>query len=120
MPYARRYQYGTAHSRRPSAVATCSLETWALFRRGPGRAKACARPAGPKSRALETDASRLNRGLRIVIHLREGLVHHLASASTGEHLFADGLHDRAAQDALYHQLAKRRNRMLKHRKVVTL
>jgi hypothetical protein len=28
--------------------------------RSPGGAKACARAAGPKSRALETDASRLN------------------------------------------------------------
>jgi hypothetical protein len=41
-------------------VAACALETWALFRRGPGRAKACTRAADPKSRALETDASRLN------------------------------------------------------------
>jgi hypothetical protein len=53
-------QYRTAHPRRAGAVEMCSLKTWALFRGGPSGAKACARPAGPKSRALETDASRLN------------------------------------------------------------
>ena len=56
-------QYRTSHPRGAGAVEMCSLETWALFRGGPGRAKACARPAGPKSRALETDASRLKRRL---------------------------------------------------------
>jgi hypothetical protein len=42
------------------SVATCSLEIWAILCRGPGGTKACARTAGPKSRDLETDASRLN------------------------------------------------------------
>jgi len=42
MPYARRCQYGTAHSRRAGAVAPRSLETWTLFRRGFSRAKTCA------------------------------------------------------------------------------
>ena len=40
--------------------------------------------------------------LRIVLHLRQGFVHHLAPAFTGEHLLADGLHDRPTQDALHH------------------
>jgi hypothetical protein len=38
------------------------LETEGFWRADSG-AKACARPAGPKSRALETDASRLRRRL---------------------------------------------------------
>jgi hypothetical protein len=46
--------------RRAGAFATCSLEARALFCRGPRGAKACARAGDPKSRALETDASRLN------------------------------------------------------------
>ena len=63
-PYARRCQYRTAHRRRASAVAACALETRALFCRGPSRAKAGTRAADPESRALETDASGLNRRLQ--------------------------------------------------------
>ena len=62
MPYARRCQYRTAHSRGAGAVAACSLEARALFGRGVSRATAGARAADPKSRALEKDARRLNRG----------------------------------------------------------
>ena len=53
---------GTAHSRRAGAVTACALDGWALFCRVPSRAKAAARAADPMSRALETDASWLNRG----------------------------------------------------------
>src|SRR6266481_4294306 len=35
------------------ALAACSLETWEILCRRPRRAKACARAAEPKSRALE-------------------------------------------------------------------
>jgi len=46
----------------PCAVAGCALEVGALFCQGPSGAKAGAWAAGPKSRALETNANRLNRG----------------------------------------------------------
>src|ERR1700690_3445583 len=59
MSYARRSQYRTAYRRRAGALAAGAMETWTLLCRRPGGAKACARAAGPKSRALETDASRL-------------------------------------------------------------
>jgi len=72
---------------------------------GPEQSKSVCAPCWPESRTLETDASRLNRGLRIVIHLREGLVHHLASASVNISLLPVCMN--AAQDTLYHQLAKR-------------
>ena len=58
MLYARRFQYRTAQPRRAGAVAACARK--GLRCRGPSGAKACARAADPKSRALETDASRLN------------------------------------------------------------
>ena len=46
---------------RAGAGAACSLETWVILCRGSSGAKASARAAGPEWRALETDASRLNR-----------------------------------------------------------
>jgi len=41
----------------------CALETWAVFCRGPSRAKSCGRAVDPKSRASETTASGLNKRL---------------------------------------------------------
>src|SRR5712671_2767174 len=48
-----RRQYRTANPRTAGALAACSLETWEILCRSPRRAKACARAAEPKSRALE-------------------------------------------------------------------
>ncbi len=42
------------------------------------------------------------RNLRIVLHTRQRLVHHIAPGAAAEYLFADGLHDRSAQNALHH------------------
>jgi hypothetical protein len=62
----------TTDRRRAGAVATCSLETWAILRGGPGGTKAGARAAGPESRALETDASRLKRSMSRCVGLIRG------------------------------------------------
>jgi hypothetical protein len=58
MPNGRCRMHGGA-----STGEARTLEAWALFCRGASRAKACARAADPKSRALETDPSQLTRGL---------------------------------------------------------
>ena len=57
--------------------SACEVETWTSFGRGPSGAKAGAGAAEPKSRALETGASRLNRRL----HGRRDALAARASAS---------------------------------------
>jgi len=57
-----------------SRVSAVTRDARPRLRRGPSGAKACARTADPKSRALETDGSRLNRRLHSVSGSSDGLL----------------------------------------------
>jgi len=57
-----------------SRVSAVTRDARPRLRRGSSGAKACARTADPKSRALETDGSRLNRRLHSVSGSSDGLL----------------------------------------------